>query len=63
MNKWGASNALTSVAKSVKDYDRATELEEQGAKLLEVPASYFEKHTQKAHVVPAGDVWQRMEQS
>ncbi|QDP48922.1 MAG: hypothetical protein Unbinned1068contig1000_3 [Prokaryotic dsDNA virus sp.] len=63
MNKWGASNALTSVAKSVQDYDRATELEEQGAKLLEVPASYFEKHTQKAHVVPAGDVWQRMEQS
>ena len=63
MNQWGASNALTSVAKSVKDYDRATELEQQGAKLLEVPASYFEKHTQKAHVVPAGDVWQRMEQS
>ena len=61
MNQWGASNALTSVAKSVKDYDRATELEQAGATLLAVPESYFTKHNKEVHVVPAGDVWERLE--
>ena len=60
MNAWGASNALTSVAKTAKEYNRATELEEAGAKLLQVPASYFTKHTEAVHAIPDGNVWSSM---
>lgn len=34
---WGVANAVTAEANQATDYDRATELEQAGGKLIELP--------------------------
>lgn len=37
LSMWGLANAVTAEANNAKDYDRATELEQAGGKLIELP--------------------------
>lgn len=40
-SQWGIANAVTRAASDVEDYDRATELEAVGGKLIEVKADFW----------------------
>jgi Domain of unknown function (DUF932) len=39
LSKWGLANAVTRLAQDAESYDRATELETAGGKLIDMPAS------------------------
>ena len=41
MNRFGLINAVTAMAQKVDSYDRSTELEEMGAKLMALPAAQW----------------------
>ncbi len=48
MSKWGAVNAVTSLANDVDSYDRAVELQEVGGKLLDLPTTQWQRITEAA---------------
>ena len=41
--RWGVANAFTDYSKSVLDYDRATDFEVMGGKIIELPTSDWQK--------------------
>jgi len=43
LTKWGAGNAITSVANTLDDYDRATELQQIGGKLFTMPTKEWQQ--------------------
>jgi hypothetical protein len=43
MTKYGMMNAITRAAQEIEDYDRATEFEKMGGKVLELGTSEWEK--------------------
>jgi hypothetical protein len=43
MNKFGMVNAITRTSQSLEDYDRATEFERLGGKVLELPRSDWQR--------------------
>jgi hypothetical protein len=48
MSRWGMLNAVTSVANTRQDYDRATELEAVGGRILDLPANDWAKIAEAA---------------
>jgi hypothetical protein len=38
LSRWGLANAITRTSQDIGDYDRATELEGAGAKVIDLPA-------------------------
>ncbi len=47
-SRWGALNAVTSIANDTEDYDRASELESLGGSVLDLPASQWKQVAEAA---------------